>query len=187
VNNVRNRNGESECDGVRHDASCVEAWLAPEGAGQRLGGSLLVRHFGGSALVVGGTSYHSTRHQADSKGRSRSLACEYVHLEDTVTIYFLRCDLSNLSSVLSCNRLRNHVARCLWLGRVNLFCASIFTAFVGFSPLSGFVPKMLFCSSHDETDCSLVRDFGGPVLLIAFCWPLTNVWFDLLRSYGSLV
>ena len=39
MNNVRN--GESKCDGGRHDAS-------------RSGGSILVHHFGGSAVVVGG-------------------------------------------------------------------------------------------------------------------------------------
>ena len=53
MNNVRN--GESKCDGGRHDAS-------------RSGGSILVHHFGGSAVVVGGVVgpyYHMVGSSSD--------------------------------------------------------------------------------------------------------------------------
>ena len=96
LNNVRN--GESECDGVRHDASCVDAWLAPEGAGQRSGVSL-VRHFGGSAVVVGAVvrPYHHMVGSSDFVSfdlpsvrlqRAISWLVKCDHVKDTMTLSF---------------------------------------------------------------------------------------------------
>jgi hypothetical protein len=111
------RNGESECDGVRHDASCVDAWLAPEGASQQLRVSL-VRHFGRSAVLAGGVvgPYHHAVGSSDfilfdsPSGRlQRAISPTYWPVNVTTSKTprnLLCCDLRNVSSI-SYSRLRN--------------------------------------------------------------------------------